>query len=699
VKVSIVTELPFVLIIFCLLLAGIAAWFLYRKDSKFEGVSKLKIRLMTTLRFLSVFFISFLLLSPLIKSVFINIEKPVIIVAQDNTESILMQKDSATYLIQHQIAVDKLMENLRQTYDVNYYVFGEKVTKADKPDYKDKQTDFSKLFEQINTKYLNRNVGAMIVLSDGIFTKGQSPVYAATDVRFPIYTVALGDTGMQKDLALSQVKTNKIAFLGNIFPLQITVDIKDLNGFSGDLVVTNDKKQVFKQRISANTKEYTTTINVDLKAEKTGIQHYIVEIASSNEEKNVKNNIRDVVVDVINNKQKILVLAEGPHPDVAALRKTLKLNQNFQSEFYTTSKFSKRIQDYNLVVLYQLPSMSGSEQALLSQIIKSEIPLLVILGNRTNFAALSNLNLGLQVQQNNRSFDDALPTINQQFTMFEIPEDVKQLCEQVPPLNTPFGVYKYSQSAQVLMTQRIKNIQTQNPLIILDNTGERKMGFIAGEGIWRWRIYDYVQNQNHDAFNELINKMMQFLSLKVNKENFVLNIRNLFNETEPITALAEVYNQIYDPVANAEIKMEITGANQKKFNFNFEPDASGTKTYYLNAGILPVGDYSYVATAKNEGKTYVKNGKFSIIALHEEAQNTIANHNALYQLSKKHDAELVFPAQLLSLEEKIKQNKNIVPISNTERDMKDLVYYKWIFFIFLFLLCSEWLLRKFFGSY
>jgi len=699
VKVSIVTELPFVLIIFCLLLAGIAAWFLYRKDSKFEGVSKLKIRLMTTLRFLSVFFISFLLLSPLIKSVFINIEKPVIIVAQDNTESILMQKDSATYLIQHQIAVDKLMENLRQTYDVNYYVFGEKVTKADKPDYKDKQTDFSKLFEQINTKYLNRNVGAMIVLSDGIFTKGQSPVYAATDVRFPIYTVALGDTGMQKDVALSQVKTNKIAFLGNIFPLQITVDIKDLNGFSGDLVVTNDKKQVFKQRISANTKEYTTTINVDLKAEKTGIQHYIVEIASSNEEKNVKNNIRDVVVDVINNKQKILVLAEGPHPDVAALRKTLKLNQNFQSEFYTTSKFSKRIQDYNLVVLYQLPSMSGSEQALLSQIIKSEIPLLVILGNRTNFAALSNLNLGLQVQQNNRSFDDALPTINQQFTMFEIPEDVKQLCEQVPPLNTPFGVYKYSQSAQVLMTQRIKNIQTQNPLIILDNTGERKMGFIAGEGIWRWRIYDYVQNQNHDAFNELINKMMQFLSLKVNKENFVLNIRNLFNETEPITALAEVYNQIYDPVANAEIKMEITGANQKKFNFNFEPDASGTKTYYLNAGILPVGDYSYVATAKNEGKTYVKNGKFSIIALHEEAQNTIANHNALYQLSKKHDAELVFPAQLLSLEEKIKQNKNIVPISNTERDMKDLVYYKWIFFIFLFLLCSEWLLRKFFGSY
>jgi len=699
VKVSIVTELPFVLIIFCLLLAGIAAWFLYRKDSKFEGVSKLKIRLMTTLRFLSVFFISFLLLSPLIKSVFINIEKPVIIVAQDNTESILMQKDSATYLKQHQIAVDKLMENLRQTYDVNYYVFGEKVTKADKPDYKDKQTDFSKLFEQINTKYLNRNVGAMIVLSDGIFTKGQSPVYAATDVRFPIYTVALGDTGMQKDVALSQVKTNKIAFLGNIFPLQITVDIKDLNGFSGDLVVTNDKKQVFKQRISANTKEYTTTINVDLKAEKTGIQHYIVEIASSNEEKNVKNNIRDIVVDVINNKQKILVLAEGPHPDVAALRKTLKLNQNFQSEFYTTSKFSKRIQDYNLVVLYQLPSMSGSEQALLSQIIKSEIPLLVILGNRTNFAALSNLNLGLQVQQNNRSFDDALPTINQQFTMFEIPEDVKQLCEQVPPLNTPFGVYKYSQSAQVLMTQRIKNIQTQNPLIILDNTGERKMGFIAGEGIWRWRIYDYVQNQNHDAFNELINKMMQFLSLKVNKENFVLNIRNLFNETEPITALAEVYNQIYDPVANAEIKMEITGANQKKFNFNFEPDASGTKTYYLNAGILPVGDYSYVATAKNEGKTYVKNGKFSIIALHEEAQNTIANHNALYQLSKKHDAELVFPAQLLSLEEKIKQNKNIVPISNTERDMKDLVYYKWIFFIFLFLLCSEWLLRKFFGSY
>src|ERR1051326_6939723 len=92
---DIVFEYPFWFLIFCILAGGIYALVLYYKDKRLSEISTLIVRVMAIFRFLAVTLLAILLLSPLLKTVTRETEKPVIIIAQDNSESLAAGKDSA----------------------------------------------------------------------------------------------------------------------------------------------------------------------------------------------------------------------------------------------------------------------------------------------------------------------------------------------------------------------------------------------------------------------------------------------------------------------------------------------------------------------------------------------------------------------------------------------------------------------------
>ncbi|MFC7669384.1 hypothetical protein ACFQT0_19980 [Hymenobacter humi] len=58
----------------------------------------------------------------------------------------------------------------------------------------------------------------MVLLSDGLVNQGRSPAYS--DYNFPIYSVAVGDTVPKRDLRLTGLTYNRVAFSGNRFPLE-----------------------------------------------------------------------------------------------------------------------------------------------------------------------------------------------------------------------------------------------------------------------------------------------------------------------------------------------------------------------------------------------------------------------------------------------------------------------------------------------
>ncbi|MGC8141412.1 hypothetical protein ACP3W2_28825, partial [Salmonella enterica] len=59
---------------------------------------------------------------------------------------------------------------------------------------KGQYTNISKALSTIARQYYKKNVGAVVLLSDGIVNQGVNPELIVENYPFPIYSVTLGDT-------------------------------------------------------------------------------------------------------------------------------------------------------------------------------------------------------------------------------------------------------------------------------------------------------------------------------------------------------------------------------------------------------------------------------------------------------------------------------------------------------------------------
>ncbi len=692
---NIVTEYPFWFIIFCLFLGLLYSVILYYKNKKYD-LAKWYILLMAVLRFVSISLIAFLLLSPLLKTVFKYIEKPIIILAQDNSQSIVINKDSSFYKNEYIVKLKDLKSKLSKDYDVKTYSFGDKIGNNLSNTYSERQTDISMLFNELQTRYSDRNVGAIVLASDGIYNKGANPVYASQNIKFPVYTIALGDTNAQKDIILSKINYNRIAYLNNKFFLEIIVNANKCKGNKSRLTVSKDKKILFSKNINFTDNLFTETDLIQLEAKKTGLQHYKVSLSKIKNEISYANNTQDIFIDILNSKQKILILANSPNPDVAALKEAIENNYNDKVEDFVIDDFNKAISKYNLVILHQLPSLRHPCIKLISKLIKSKTPILYIIGSQTNLDIFNTLKTGLIIKINKTSYDEALPVINNNFTLFTISKDLQKLNNELPPLISPFGNYKTFSSANVLYYQKIGIVPTEKPLILFNQNLDSKTAVIAGEGIWKWRLTDYVQENNHNAFNELVNKIVQYLSVKENKSFFRIISKNNFIENQAVEFDAEVYNQSYELINKPDVKLTIINSDNKTFPFVFSKTHNN---YHLNAGYFPIGNYKYKARVKVGDKLLQNKGEFTVSDLNIEKVNSVAEHNLMYKLAKNHDGAMVYPNHIADLYKKIKNREDIKTVSYSQKRYKDLINIKWLFFIILAFLSAEWFLRKRGGTY
>jgi hypothetical protein len=651
---------------------------------------------MAMFRFLVVTIIAFLLLSPLIRTITRETEKPVIIIAQDNSESVVLGKDSGFYRNEYRQKLEQLADELNDKYEVRKYSFGDRLTNAIDYRFNEKETDMASLFEEIDTRFSNRNIGAVIIASDGLYNKGTNPVYSSSKLKVPVYTIALGDTNLKKDIVLNKVLHNRLAYLGNTFPLEVLVDARQLKGKTTTLTVSKGNQTLFTQAINIGSNSFVQNIPVQLEAKEPGLQRYRVKLSTVDDEVNYNNNAQDIFIEVLDAREKILLLTDAPHPDVAAIKQAIEGNQNYEVESYLVSEFNKPLKQYNLVVLNQLPSLSNTAAKLLADINATGIPVLYIVGAKTNLNAFSSLQAGVSITGNGSKMNDAEAAVNANFPLFTLSDELRNYAKHFPALECPFGSYRAMNSANVLMSQKIGIVETKDPLIVFNQAGDRKTGVITGEGIWRWRLRDFADHGNHDVFNELVSKTIQFLSVRVDKSLFRVITKSNYYENEPVEFEGEVYNESYELINEPEVSITITNADKRSFPFTFSKTSNA---YRLNAGMFPVGEYKYEARVKVGEKVFTQRGEFSVSPLMIEAANTVADHQMLYSLAKKHGGDMVYPRELDKLNDLLTKREDIKTVSYTEKKLNDLVNLKWVFFLLLGLLSIEWFLRKRNGAY
>lgn len=680
-------------VLLCIAIAGLGAFLLYRKDRNLAELSTLWKRVLAALRFLSLFFLAFLLLEPLLEYSKKKVEKPIIVLAHDNSESMVFANDSVVVKSQLEESYNSLKAKLSADYEVVSYSVGDKVSENPTFDFKDKQTNLSEFFTEIQNRYYNRNLGGIVLASDGIYNSGGNPVFEAKKLKnVPVFSIQVGDTTPQKDLLIEEISHNRLVYKGNKFPVVVTVKAEQLNGVKTNVVVSKNGRVLGKKPISVNNDLYLTQSSFELESEGTGLQKYDVRVETVNGEFTTTNNYKSFYVDVLESKQKILILANSPHPDINALKLGFQSNENYEVTTNLAQDFKDKIEEFSLVVLYNLPSQNEG----LSLLKDKEVPLLLVVGNQTNVNSFNALKKGVTIN-NSKEFTEAQAYVNTDFSQFTISPGLVSFVNSFPPVQVPFTQkYSVSNSTETAIYQRIGPVKTKYPLLAFNKNGAYKTGMLLGEGIWRWRLQDYSNNGSSDLFNELIVQTAQYLVSKEDKSLFRVFRKTAYSENEKVQFEAEVYNKSYELVTTSDANMKIFNEQKEEFSYTFSKVGD---SYKLNSGSLKPGSYTYVATSTSKGGKLTRTGEFSVEELKVEQNNTVANHQLLFNLSDVTGGEVLSISGLSSLDEKLKKQENLVDVIYQEKDVDDLINMKVIFFFILLLLGIEWFVRKRNGGY
>ena len=369
-----IIDYPWYYVLFCLLAGAAYAAVMYfvgrRRFGK--GINLL----LAALRCAAVSAIAMLLLAPVAKQTVNEQQKPVVVVAQDVSESV----DTSEFRIRNSEFGD-------EAYEVIYEEFGGSTT------------DIAAELEDIASRYQGRNLGAVVLASDGIYNRGNNPATTAERLTFPVYTVALGDTTPQRDAALAHIRHNRIAFSGNTFPVEITVNATQLKGHSAQLTLSDSHgKAVAKERVEYSDNLFSTTLTFDLKAEEPGLQRYTATLTVVDGERETVNNVLTFYTDVIDSRRKVAIVGNAPHPDLAALKRAVESNPNYEAEVFMAEELrtkKEEMKDFSLLILHNLPSATHTLQTTNYQLPTTNS--IYIVGAQTDLARFNALHAGLEI--------------------------------------------------------------------------------------------------------------------------------------------------------------------------------------------------------------------------------------------------------------------------------------------------------------
>src|SRR5688500_1603293 len=341
-------------IIVCILVALGFAFLLYKSKHPW---SKRWNRILFGVRAALAFFLAFLLLGPIIKQINNIIEKPSFIVLYDNSVSVRQTADS-TLLTKLENDVNDIATALNEKgYAVKLNnLAGDEIND---PVFNAENSDLTGALKRIANRYEGSRIGGVILVSDGIYNSGISPLYSTFN--FPVYTLGVGDTLQHTDVAIRNVAYNRIAYQGNKFPLRVEVMVNDVKNTSVTASLMQRGKQIDKQTKAATTGNQLLVFDFQPLANEQGIQKLDIQLDAVEGEVNTQNNRASVFVEVVEGKKKILVVASSPHPDVKALREVIEKNSNYEFIFYTPTmnspQFTVRTDEIDLAIFHQSPDL------------------------------------------------------------------------------------------------------------------------------------------------------------------------------------------------------------------------------------------------------------------------------------------------------------------------------------------------------
>lgn len=632
------------------------------------------------LRFFTVFAILILFLDLKFDKTTYQTIKPLLLIQVDNSSSITELnaaqdlKADFNSILNHPDLVDH--------FDIQTYSFTSDVKPLDSIHFKGEDTDIYQAITQPQQLFKDRNK-ALVVLTDGNQTSGNSYRYAKIDAKTAVYPLIYGDTTQYPDLKITQLNVNRYSYLNNEFPVEIFTAYSGKDAVTTTFKIMSGNTTLHQEQIRFSKENPSRVVAVNLTSKKVGTQSMRAILTPLTEEKNTSNNYRNFAVEVIDQQTKVLILSNVMHPDLAALKKAIASNQQRDVVIKTTDE-NPDLNAYNMVVFYS-PGNAFAKAYTQAKLLNKNT--WTITGPATDFKFLNSQTEAYQIEID-EEFDVVQPILNTAYTTFNL-EDYGY--DDFPPVQVPFGSVTMNTAPDVLMYKLIGDIDTQQPLWFTYEENQSRHAVFLAENFWRWRAQSYLEQKDFKNWDDLVGSQVQYLASNKKRDRLELDYETFYYQNRKITINAQYLDKNYEFEDNGIINITLNRTSDKETIVR--PFILEGNSYTVDLSGLEAGDYKFNVTVYNDQLS--KSGALSILEFNVEKQFISAQDDGMKQLVGNDG--VYYKGQVEQVADQLLQNPLLKPVERASTSYASFIDWNYLLGLILLLLGVEWFLRKYSG--
>ena len=694
---------------FFIALLVLAGYTIYIYRFTIPPVGKFKKNILVTLRTLALLLLLFAFFEPVLSFAKKKILEPVNMVFVDNSRSIRIKDGMGRAKTEIQFVKDLQSNGLSTNTEL--YTFGTKITgisfdSIQQINFTEGSTDFSNIFSFLNRS--NRNISSVVIVSDGVITEGADPLHVAERLNIPVYTVGVGDTTKRNDILVKNVLHNDLIYAET--PTTIMASIAN-TGFTGKNVLVSlyeNNKPVDQKTVALNGSGIQN-IYFTYTPKSSGEKKLTVTVSDTKGEFTYANNKKLFYINVLSNKVKVLVLAGSPSSDVSFIKNTLRSDKNLTVNSVIQTAPGKFIENNNrqtlldsadVLFLVGFPSEETPQNlmdAVLKAVSEKDKPYFISLSEGVDFSRLKQFQsqLPFTIKNINSDYLEIQPEVSaddMDNPLFQNnASDPVTAWNNLPPVYQPNVDMQSKPESRVLSKVKVNNIPMNRPLILTRILGKQKSIAVLAKDIWRWKLETVPQGL--DLFDRFILASVKWLNSKdVHKQVAITTSKKTYSLGEPVEFSAQVYDQSFNPVSNAEVRIIIKSGEE---NFPLNLNSLGSGLYEGKFSTDKAGDYTFSGAASLRGTNFgTDKGRFNVGEVDIEMMNPVMNYEYLALLAHQTNGRFFYNSDYKGLF-KILENRN-KKSSKEKIEVSDVNLWsnEWLLISAVLLFGLEWFLRK-----
>ena len=493
----------------------------------------------------------------------------------------------------------ELLRALSEKFTLRFFRFSRDASRLNNMDdlsYSGTATDLGNAMVRAQEELAGVPISGLVVVSDGADNSGEALAESLLPLQaggVPVYTVGLGEEELSPDVQLTRVEMPRTVLVGTSLVVDVIVSQRGYSGRTVQLLVEDAGQLLATEDVAFERDGEPVVARVRIEAEDAGPRLLRFRVSPQEGERVAENNVRDVLVDVVNEAEKILYFEGEPRWEVKFLRRAVSEDENLQVvvlQRTAESKFLRLDVDdaeelaagfpktreelfrYRALILGSVEAsfFTHDQLDMIADFVSQRGGGLLVLGGRNAFAE-GNYQ-GTRLAEALPVFmDDELSTGAEPYSteLFITPtrtglthpatqlgqednEAVRELWESLPPVTTLNTVTQLKPGATGLLTGGPEDDRDRQVVLAYHRYGRGKVIALPIQDSWTWQMHADIplDDQTHETFWR---QLLRWLSDGVPDQVEAQSEREVVEPGQPVNLAVEVVDSAYAEVNNANV--------------------------------------------------------------------------------------------------------------------------------------------------